>query len=81
MNSGTDRARRYLQTAAGVTVDGQIGPITLAAVQRVGATEIVQRISDRRNAFYRSLQTFPTFGKGWMRRLHEVTGQALGWAR
>ena len=40
----------------------------------------VERMSDLREAFYRSLPTFPTFGKGWMRRLNEVEALAHVWA-
>lgn len=81
VNSGTDRAKRYLQTAAGAVVDGKIGPKTLEAVAKVGPARMIDRMSGRREAFYRSLPTFPTFGKGWLRRLNEVTVTALGWAK
>ncbi len=78
VNSGVSRAKRYLQEAAGVTADGQIGPATLAAVQKVGAKEMINRIDAKREAFYRALPTFATFGRGWLRRLNEVTAQAMG---
>lgn len=80
VNSGTGRAKRYLQVAAGVTVDGQIGPVTLAAAAKVGQVQMIERLAGRREAFYRSLGTFPTFGKGWLRRLAEVKAKALEWA-
>ena len=81
VNSGVGRARKYLQRAVGATEDGIIGPATLAAVKALaesgGATTIINRMSRYREAFYRGLDTFPTFGKGWMRRLNEVTAKAL----
>lgn len=80
VNSGTSRAIRYLQRAAGVTEDGLIGPVTLAAVGRVGALELVERLGDLREVFFRSLKTFPVFGRGWMRRLAEVEATAIRWA-
>ncbi len=80
VNSGTSRAKRYLQRAAGVAEDEQIGPKTLAAIERLDPAAVVDRISDLREAFYRSLGTFPTFGKGWMRRLNEVEALAKVWA-
>lgn len=79
VNSGTDRAKRYLQRAAGVAEDGQIGPKTLAAVAKLNPARLVERLSEIREAFYRSLPTFETFGKGWMRRLNEVEAKALEW--
>lgn len=77
VNSGPGRARKYLQRAAGVTEDGAIGPATLAAVKAKSPVVLVNAISHARKVFYRSLPTFPTFGKGWTRRLNEVTAKAL----
>lgn len=80
VNSGVARAKRYLQRVAGVKEDGVIGPVTLAAVRALDPVAVVGRLSDLREAFYRSLPTFSTFGKGWMRRLNEVEGMARVWA-
>lgn len=80
VNSGTGRAARYLQRAAGVKEDGVIGPKTLAAVATLNPARLVERLSDIREEFYRSLPTFPTFGKGWLRRLREVEATARVWA-
>ena len=55
--------------------------MTHAAIAKTPALTIVTRMSERREAFYRSLKTFRVFGKGWMRRLDEVTAQAREWAR
>lgn len=77
VNHGPARARRWLQAAAGVTVDGALGPVTLAAIKARGAAEIIRRLSTGREAFYRGLSTFPTFGKGWIKRNTEVTAKAL----
>ena len=76
VNSGPGRAKKYVQEAVGVTADGAIGPKTLAAVKAVPAVDLVNRISHRREVFYRSLPTFSTFGRGWMNRLAEVTATA-----
>jgi len=76
VNSGVGRARKYLQRAAGVADDGIIGPATLAAVKARKPLQLVDSISGLRDAFYRGLKEFPTFGKGWLRRLSEVTAKA-----
>ena len=81
VNSGVSRAKKFLQEAVGVKDDGVIGPMTRAAIAKTPALTIVTRMSERREAFYRSLKTFRVFGKGWMRRLDEVTAQAREWAR
>jgi len=85
VNSGPGRAKKYLQRAVGVAEDGAIGPKTLAAVNQLakarGGTTILNRISHYRENFYKTLPTFSTFGKGWLRRLNEVTAKALEMAR
>lgn len=80
VNSGPGRAAKFLQECVGVPADGAIGPITLAAVARYPAREVCLRMRNRRERFYRSLSTFPTFGRGWMRRLNDVFAVAHNWA-
>lgn len=81
VNSGIGRAAKMLQEVVGVPADGKIGPKTLAAVRALPRAEVVLRMRNRREKFYRSLKIFPTFGKGWLRRLDEVSDQADRWAR
>lgn len=78
VNSGPSRAKKMLQQAVGVAADGQIGPATLAAIKRLGASGAVNKLCDAREAFYRGLPTFATFGRGWLNRLDEVRRVALG---
>lgn len=77
VNAGPGRASRFLQEAVGVTVDGAIGPRTLAAADAFGANTLINKISDRRESYYRSLPTFTTFGKGWLARTERVRADAL----
>ena len=78
VNAGVGRSARLLQDIASVKADGQVGTITLGAVQRLGADFIVSRFSEGRMEHYRGLSTFPTFGKGWTRRTTETREAALG---
>lgn len=80
VNSGTNRAMRYLQRAVGAVEDGKIGPKTLLLVNKLNEADIIRRMSDIREEFYYSLPTFSTFGKGWIRRLNDVESVALDWA-
>jgi lysozyme family protein len=41
----------------------------------------VMEYQDRRRDYYRILKTFPTFGKGWMRRVRDVEARAIAMAR
>lgn len=80
VNTGVGRACKFLQQAAMVPVDGHVGPVTLAAANGVGAKTMIFKLSSIREAYYRSLPTFKTFGKGWLSRLNAVTTQAASWA-
>lgn len=81
VNSGVGRAARFLQEAVGAEPDGKVGPKTLALANRLPASELVLRIRNRRERFYRGLGTFATFGRGWMARLNAVASLADQWAR
>jgi len=78
VNSGVNRASRYLQRAAGVTDDGQIGPMTLAAVDAKPAGEMIDAVCDGRLAFLKQLPTFDHFGHGWTTRVNDVRAMAKG---
>ena len=56
VNQGIRRARRFLQQAAKVTADGQIGPLTLAAVSSAPADELLIEFMARRMRSYGSLR-------------------------
>jgi lysozyme family protein len=81
VNSGVSRATRWLQQAVGATADGIVGPKTLDAVEARDTADTIRDLSRIRGAYYRSLRTFKTFGRGWMRRLGDVTETALDWVR
>lgn len=72
VNSGPGRAAKWLQSCVGVDPDGGIGPKTLAAVAAFDAAELVDDYTKRRLSFLMDLQHWPTFGKGWGRRVAEV---------
>jgi lysozyme family protein len=80
INSGPGRAAKWLQAVVGVDPDGGIGPKTLQAVANMDANELVKDYNDRRLSFLYDLPTWPTFGKGWSRRVAEVKATGLGMA-
>ena len=85
VNAGPKRAVRYLQLMTGAIGDGIIGPNTLAQLQQYvrahDKAHAVNRYQDLREAYYRKLKTFATFGRGWLRRVKEVRDAALRQAR
>jgi lysozyme family protein len=72
VNMGVGRASKLLQEAVGVTADGIIGQGTLQAVQKANTRSLLENFAAEKTAFYKSLSTFPTFGKGWLNRVAEV---------
>lgn len=78
VNSGVSRSAKALQRIVGVEQDGGIGPMTLQAVLEIEPAEIIEQMHHMRASFYRSLSTFDTFGRGWIRRNDETKEQALG---
>jgi lysozyme family protein len=80
VNMGPGTAIRFLQQAAGVDDDGKLGPATAAAVARLNAGVLINRICAQRTAYYRKLSTFPRFGKGWLNRVSTVQARALAMA-
>jgi lysozyme family protein len=76
VNAGPGRAIKVMQSAVGVTPDGGFGPMTLAAVQAINPVELIEKFSQAKEDFYRSLGTFATFGKGWLNRVADVKVKA-----
>ena len=76
VNAGPGRAIKVMQSAVGVTPDGGFGPMTLAAVQAIDPVELIEKFSQAKEDFYRSLGTFATFGKGWLNRVADVKVKA-----
>ncbi|MBU1176164.1 MAG: hypothetical protein KKH72_12240 [Alphaproteobacteria bacterium] len=81
VNSGPARAVRLLQAELGIAEDGIAGPVTRAAARAAAtaghAKALVAGLSDRRLAFVKSLSAFPTFGRGWTRRVDDTRTRAL----
>ena len=79
VNSGVGRAVKLLQSCVGATPDGSYGSITNALVKKASSepNKIIELYSAKRLEFLESLRTFPTFGKGWSRRVAEVKATAL----
>lgn len=81
VNSGPGRAVMKLQAVLGVKQDGGLGPVTLAAVRARNPADLINAVNDSRMRFLRALKTWPTFGKGWTRRVDEVRAHSLALAR
>ena len=80
VNSGPSRGAKWLQAGVGAKQDGKVGPATIAAARAYDTRTAVNRACDARLAFLKTLGTWPTFGKGWSRRVASVRSTALAMA-
>ncbi len=62
-------AAKWLQMAAGVTVDGIIGAQTVAAIRALDPAKVILRFDAYRLQYLDSLATWPSFGHGWVNRI------------
>lgn len=69
VNHGVLRAVGWLQQTLGVRVDGVVGPATRAAAADADPIALIFVYNAARLEFYARLRTFPTFGRGWTRRI------------
>ena len=70
VNSGAAEAVKLLQQALGLAVDGNLGPVTVAAANRGSVEDLCIEFAARRGVHYASLcATLAQFELGWMRRL------------
>jgi lysozyme family protein len=77
VNSGSSRSVKFAQRIVGTTVDGQLGPITRAAINGMNAVAFVNKLCDARLSFLRSLSTWSRFGRGWSSRVADLRGYSL----
>lgn len=69
VNSGVRQSAKWLQQALGVNQDGIIGKQTLAAAQAFDGRELAAKMLGARLQFMTNIPSWPTFGKGWARRI------------
>lgn len=76
VNTGTNEATRFLQNAAGVPVDGQMGPMTLAAVNSGDPAALLLGLQNTAARYYRQVaQVNPNLAPdlpGWLNRLYSA---------
>lgn len=80
VNSGVSRAAKWLQTTVGAVADGAIGEQTLKQVLLTNPQMVIDKYSAIRLEFFKGRSTWPTFGKGWERRVEEVKATANSFA-
>ena len=81
INSGTGRSVKLLQQSLGCVADGAIGPKTRELISSSDVSKLIAKFSEARREYYRSLKTFPVFGKGWITRVDREESEALQMAK
>lgn len=76
VNSGVGRAVDMLQGCVNVIVDHVIGPKTLDAITTINPFDLIDHYTQFRLSFLKRIPTWNTFGKGWQKRVLEVSDQA-----
>jgi len=72
VNSGNRQAIQWLQRAVGATPDGVFGPRTLLAVKTSNHEQTLRRMLSQRLKFMTDLKIWPSFGRGWARRIADL---------
>ena len=76
VNAGVGRAIKTLQTAIGVTADGALGPLSLSAINNLSVKQLIERFTDAKEKFYKSLNN-PTYERGWLARVEQTEKSAM----
>ena len=70
ITAGPENSAKLLQSVLGITQDGDIGPVTLAAIAKQTIPDLITWISAAHSVYYRSLPGFAQFGAGWLARVN-----------
>lgn len=68
VNSGPETSIQILQNLLHVHVDGDCGPVTLAAAHKVRADDFIQQMKIEQMRYYMRLHEYALYGKGWTDR-------------
>jgi len=75
--SGPGRSVKLLQQAIGCVSDGVIGSRTREQIRNSNIATLITKFSEARREYYRTLKSFPVFGKGWLARVDREESEAL----
>ena len=70
--SGVRQSILWLQRALGVAADGILGPVTLAAAHAANPDKLKARLLSQRLRFMAGLSNWPSFSRGWSRRVADL---------
>jgi lysozyme family protein len=71
VNSGVGQTTKWAQRILALKDDGIIGPVTLQAITTCNRQKFLAKFNGQRLLFMTSLSGWPSFGRGWARRIAE----------
>jgi lysozyme family protein len=77
VNCGPGHGASFLQMVLGVDVDGQIGPLTIAAYAAVDPDVLVRALCEQREDYYQHCPRAEYFCKGWNTRAENCRDYVL----
>lgn len=77
VNAGPGRSIELLQRTLGIAADGVIGPITLGAIAPWDTCSLIGHLAAAQAEYYRGLNDFALYGKGWLHRVAARQAAAL----
>jgi lysozyme family protein len=66
-----------VQKIVGAEADGSIGPATVAAIKTMKPRDIIAEMTKRKLEFYKGLDDWPVFGRGWTNRAQAIEQAAV----
>jgi len=72
VNSGNGQSIKWLQRAIGATDDGRMGPQTIALARAAPPDAALRRMLAERLRFMTNLKVWPSFSRGWARRIADL---------
>jgi lysozyme family protein len=76
VNQGPETAAKLLQQDLDVSIDGDIGPRTIAAARSKEQTEVILDFLSRRALRYPKVKGYEKYGRGWHKRLLRIAMEA-----
>lgn len=77
VNLGVPKAARMLQSLVGAKQDGDVGPLTIKAVNDTDERGLLLNLMGKRALYYVTRPSFQQYGFGWFRRILDVHSQAI----
>jgi lysozyme family protein len=72
VNSGNVQAVKWLQRAIGAVDDGRVGPQTIMMARAAHPDAALRRMLAQRLRFMTDLRNWPSFARGWARRIADL---------